>query len=110
MSCLVALCLPVSPQMQPDTWPGDDTLRNHALVPVSTYQSLNCVGSAGLLTICYPDSVLLNLARLRDSVFQHCHSIPNVISRSLNVVGRRGADVRMPQNPLNQYIRHSQAV
>jgi len=56
------------------------------------------------------DSARLNFSRLRDSIFERCHCVPNVVSRRLDVVGSRGADVRVLQDSLNHHIRHSQAV
>jgi hypothetical protein len=51
-----------------------------------------------------------NWIRLSDSIFQHCHRVPHVLCRRLDVVGRCGAYVRVPKDSLNHHFGDSQAV
>ena len=75
-----------------------------------TYLLLNRGTPTRLLAIWRPNDVRLDLARLCDSIFQHIHRIPRVISRRLDVVSGRRAGIRVPQDSLNHHIRYSQAV
>ena len=52
----------------------------------------------------------MSVIRLSDSIFKLCHRVPHVISRSLDVVSGRGADIRTPQYSLNDDLRNSQTV